>query len=165
MCWFLWLLENKFYFTFISAHTYNRCVSLRLVLGYVHPFSQFFELMVSEICVTLFHFQLILIVLLNFAWLNLEWKVLFRTDSSNTRVCFKSLPFTNSKIMKLNSQIGSPVCWSFQIGSFLKLISNPHSPFPLFTLPLLQISPKSWYFFTFVEVTRKETIKFFSTWS
>ena len=77
-----------------------------------------------DTCVTLFHFQLILIVLLNFVWLNLESKVLFRTDSSNTRVCFKSLPFTNSKIMKLPLRLVALSIGHSRLGPFL-LISNP----------------------------------------
>lgn len=117
-----------------------------------------------DMCVTLFHFQLILIVLLNFAWLNLEWKVLFRTDSSNTRVCFKSLPFTNSKIMKLPLRLVALSVGHFRLGPFL-LISNPSQSFSTFHTSSITDLPQIMIFFHFVEVTRKETIKFFSTWS
>ena len=117
-----------------------------------------------DMCVTLFHFQLILIVLLNFAWLNLEWKVLFRTDSSNTRVCFKSLPFTNSKIMKLPLRLVALSIGHFRLGPFL-LISNPSQSCSTFHTSSITDLPQLMVFFHFVEVTRKETIKFFSTWS
>lgn len=113
-----------------------------------------------DMCVTLFHFQLILIVLLNFAWLNLEWKVLFRTDSSNTRVYFKSLPFTNSKIMKLPFRLVALSVGHFRLGPFL-LISNPSQSFSTFHTSSITDLPQIMIFFHLWRWQGKKLLNFF----
>ena len=116
-----------------------------------------------DLCVTLFHFELVLIVLLNFAWLNLEWEVLFRTDSSNTRVCIKSLPSTNSKMMKLSHRLVALYIDHSRLGPFL-LISNPSQSFSTFHTSSITDLPPIMVFFSLCG-DDKVGEKFFSTWS
>lgn len=66
----------KIIFVPSSGCIYNRCIGLKLMLGYLNPLSNSLNRWFLRYMLPVCHFQFLLIVL-HFAWLRLEWNVLF----------------------------------------------------------------------------------------